>query len=306
LRHLDTEITAVVTVADDGGSSGRIRHELGTLPPGDLRMALAALAGEGPEQGHWAQLLQHRLGGEGALAGHPVGNLILSGWFERFGDPVEALAAVGELIGAVGRVLPMSPTPLDIVAEVDRFDPDDPVRTRQIRGQSSVAATPGRVRTVRLLPAGAPACALSVDAVRDADVVILGPGSWFTSVIPHLLLKELGDAIARTRAIVIVTINLVPQAGETDDFSAEELLKALAQHSQGLRIDAVVADIDSVSDPSALHTYATSIGAELVLSKVAKSDNHAEHEPLLLADAYRHAIEAVTSRRASLSPTAQL
>jgi uncharacterized cofD-like protein len=162
------------------------------------------------------------------------------------------------------------------------------------------------VRNVRLLPAGAPACALSVDAVRDADVVILGPGSWFTSVIPHLLLKELGDAIAHAHGIVIVTVNLVPQAGETDGFSAEELLKALAQHSPELRIDAVIADDTSVDDPAALRAYTASIGSELVLAKVSKSDNHAEHEPLLLADAYRRAIEAVTSRRASLSPTAQL
>ena len=157
-------------------------------------------------------------------AGHPVGNLLISGLMDRFGDPLAALANVAELVGAVGRVLPMSPIPLDLVAEVDRLDPDDPARTRRIRGQSSIAATPGRVRSIRLLPPGAPACAAAVDAVRESDVVVLGPGSWFTSVIPHLLLRELGRAIATTRATVVVTVNLVPQAGETPDFSAEELL----------------------------------------------------------------------------------
>ncbi|HZE48011.1 MAG TPA: uridine diphosphate-N-acetylglucosamine-binding protein YvcK, partial [Jatrophihabitantaceae bacterium] len=195
LRLLTTDLTAVVTVADDGGSSGRIRRELGTLPPGDLRMALRALAGTSELDERWAELLQHRFGGSGALAGHAVGNLLLTGFLERYGDPVAALAQVASLVGAVGRVLPMSPVPLDLIAEVDRFDPDDPVRVRRIRGQSSIASTPGRVRSIRLLPTGAPACASAVDAVREADVVVLGPGSWFTSVIPHLLLHELGKAI---------------------------------------------------------------------------------------------------------------
>ena len=155
-------------------------------------MALTALAGEDRDDAMWASVLQHRFGGHGALAGHPVGNLLISGLLDRFGDPLAALANVAELVGAVGRVLPMSPIPLDLVAEVDRLDPDDPARTRRIRGQSSIAATPGRVRSIRLLPPGAPACAAAVDAVRESDVVVLGPGSWFTSVIPHLLLRELG------------------------------------------------------------------------------------------------------------------
>jgi uncharacterized cofD-like protein len=157
LRLLTDSITAVVTVADDGGSSGRIRRELGLLPPGDLRMALAALAGIEPEQQQWGRLLQHRFGGSGALTGHSVGNLILAGLLEDGVEPVAALAHIGALIGAVGRVLPMSPVPLDLLAEVDRLDPDDPHRSRTIRGQSSIAGTPGRVRSVRLLPPGAPA-----------------------------------------------------------------------------------------------------------------------------------------------------
>ena len=130
--------------------------------------------------------MQHRFGGTGALAGHPVGNLMLSGLMESYDDPLVALAEAGRLIGAVGRVLPMSPVPLDLIAEVDRID-DDPAVQRTIRGQASIATTPGRVRTVRVLPAGAPACAQAVDAVREADLVVLGPGSWFSSVIPHLL-----------------------------------------------------------------------------------------------------------------------
>jgi uncharacterized cofD-like protein len=294
LRRLTPNLTAVVTVADDGGSSGRIRNELGLLPPGDLRMAITALAGQTVDDGRWATLLQHRFGGNGALTGHPVGNLLLSGLMDRFGDPVSALAAVAELVGAVGRVLPMSPIPLDLVAEVDRLDPENPARTRQIRGQSSIAATPGRVRSIKLLPAGAPACAAAVDAVREADLVVLGPGSWFTSVIPHLLLRELGRAIATTRATVVVTVNLVPQPGETPDFAPEELLRLLQEHARdhgGLRIDGVVADRDSVPDPHALHRFARDIGARLVLSEVAADDSAARHDPARLAEAYRRALD---------------
>jgi uncharacterized cofD-like protein len=154
LRLVTDDLTAVVTVADDGGSSGRIRHELDVLPPGDLRMALAALAGDAPGHRAWAELLQHRLGGSGALAGHPVGNLVLTGLLETSdADPVLALERIAELVGAVGRVLPMSPVPLDLVAEADRFDPQDPDRRRRIRGQSSIAATPGRVCAARGSPA---------------------------------------------------------------------------------------------------------------------------------------------------------
>jgi uncharacterized cofD-like protein len=296
LRRLTSDLTAVVTVADDGGSSGRIRRELGTLPPGDLRMALTALAGTSEGEARWADLLQHRLGGSGALAGHPVGNLLLTGFLERYGDPVAALACLAELVGAVGRVLPMSPVPLDLIAEVDRFDPDDPLRIRRIRGQSSIASTPGRVRSIRLLPPGAPACASAVDAVREADVVVLGPGSWFTSVIPHLLLHELGKALASTNAMVIVTVNLVPQAGETDDFSPEELLRVLGEHAErhgGLFIDAIVADSDAVPDHKSLRAYARDIGARLVLSRISADDSTERHDPGRLAAAYRAALNEV-------------
>lgn len=290
LRLITDDITAIVTVADDGGSSGRIRRELNVLPPGDLRMALVALAGSDPEHRGWADLLQHRLGGNGVLAGHPVGNVMLTALLEREQDPIEALATLAGLVGAVGRVLPMSPVPLDLVAEADRFDPDDPTRTRQIRGQSSIAATPGRVLSIRLLPPGAPACAGAADAVREADVVVLGPGSWFTSVIPHLLLRELGKTLASTSARVVVVLNLVPQAGETDDYEPHELLRLLQTHAEpfgGLPIDAVLADTDSVLDPEDLGRYAREIGASLVVSRLAADDSVERHDPVRLSNAIR-------------------
>lgn len=299
LRLITDELTAIVTVADDGGSSGRIRRELRVLPPGDLRMALVALAGTAPEHAGWADLLQHRIGGNGVLAGHPVGNLMLTALLERQQDPIEALTRLAELVGAVGRVLPMSPVPLDLVAEADRFDPDDPARTRRIRGQSSIAATPGRVLSVRLLPPGAPACAAAADAVREADLVVLGPGSWFTSVIPHLLLRELGKTLAGTRARVVVVLNLVPQAGETDDYEPHELLRLLQTHAEpsgGLPIDAVLADTDSVLDVEELRRYARDIGARLVVSKLAADDSVEQHDPQRLAEAIRGVLGSEAGR----------
>ena len=293
LRQLTTDLTAVVTVADDGGSSGRIRRELKVLPPGDLRMALAALAGTEDAQAEWADLLQHRIGGHGVLAGHPVGNLVLTALMERTTDPARALARLGQLVGAVGRVLPMSPVPLDLVAVADRFDPDDPTRVRHIRGQSSIAATPGRVRSVRLLPPGAPACAAAVDAVREADLVVLGPGSWFTSVIPHLLLRELGTALSATSARVVVVLNLFPQVGETDDYEPHQLLDLLQTHAApfgGLKIDAVVADLDSVLDPEELARHVRAMGARLVVSRLAADDSPERHDPARLSAAIRSAV----------------
>jgi uncharacterized cofD-like protein len=295
LRTITSDLTAIVTVADDGGSSGRIRRELNVLPPGDLRMAIAALAGPEPEHQRWAGALQHRLGGDGVLAGHPVGNLLLTGLMELETNPVAALDRMSGLVGAVGRVLPMSPVPLNLVAEADRFDPDDPGRVRRVRGQASIAATSGRILSVRLDPPGAPACAEAVDAVRQADVVVLGPGSWFTSVIPHLLLRELGNALATTRARIVVTLNLVPQVGETDHFMPSDLLRTLLAHAEpfgGLRIDVVVADQDAVPDATELMQYTRTIGASLVLSKLAASDSVDKHNPSLLSAAYAEAFAA--------------
>lgn len=299
LRLLTDDVTAIVTVADDGGSSGRIRRELKVLPPGDLRMALAALAGTDPEHTAWAELLQHRIGGSGVLAGHPVGNLMLTGLLERMADPAAAIARLATLVGAVGRVLPMSPVPLDLVGEADRFDPDDPDRRRLIRGQSSIAATPGRVLSVRLLPPGAPACAAAVDAVHAADLVVLGPGSWFTSVIPHLLLRELGTAIAGTRAKLVVVLNLVPQAGETDDYQPHDLLALLQRHAEpfgGLPIDAVVADLETLLDLEELRRYVRGIGASLVLSKLAADDSTERHDPQRLSRAIAEVLSGEASR----------
>lgn len=299
LRLITDDLTAIVTVADDGGSSGRIRAELDVLPPGDLRMAVAALARADDVHQRWASVLQHRLGGTGGLAGHSVGNLILTALLEREPDPVRALAQFGELVDVVGRVLPMSPLPLDLIGEVDRVDPRHPERIYEVRGQSSVASTPGRIRGVRLLPPGAPACAAAVDAVREADAVVLGPGSWFTSVIPHLMLRELGKALCTTDATVIVNLNLVPQAGETDDYSPVDLLRVLLDHAEpfgGLSIGCVIAHAAAVANPLELKEFTHAVGARLVLSDLTEPGSAERHDAGKLSQALREALEGTGDR----------
>ncbi|CCG04108.1 conserved protein of unknown function [Blastococcus saxobsidens DD2] len=285
-RRITTELTAVVTVADDGGSSGRIRREMPVLPPGDLRMALAALAGDQEREQTLAGLFQHRFGGSGVLAGHPVGNLLLIGLAEMYGgDTVRALDELAALIGARGRVLPMADEPLDLVARVASADPDDPQRVRTIRGQVAIAATPGRVCEIRISPADPAVHPAVLDAIARADVVSLGPGSWYTSVLPHLLVPRLRAALAATQARVVVVLNLEPQPGETDGFSPEEHLSVLQAHLDGVALHTVIADVEAVVDRRGLLEAARGCGAELLLASVAEPDGAPRHDPVRLSAA---------------------
>ena len=217
------------------------------------------------------------------MAGHPVGNLLLTGLMELHTDPVAALDELARLVGARGRVLPMAVRPLDLIAEVASVDRDDPVQLRRIRGQSAIAATAGRVTSITLVPPDAPACPEAVQAILQADVVILGPGSWFTSVIPHLLVPGLAAALTLTPARRVTILNLEPQAGETDGFSPEEHLRALREHCPRLKLDVVIADSGSVLDPRGLRRYTDSAGARLVLAPVAAADEAARHDPVMLS-----------------------
>ena len=239
-------VNAVVTVADDGGSSGRLRREMDIIPPGDLRMALAALASTDSDGGLWRDTLQHRFGGHGAMAGHALGNLLIVGLTERLGSMQAALDQVAQWTGAVGRVIPVSPQPLDIEADVAGLD-DDPRVLRSVRGQVAVATTPGTVRRVRLLPDKPPATPEAVQAIMEADVVTIGPGSWFSSVIPHLLVPEITDALNETEATVVVLLNLSPEAGETHGFTTERHIHVFAQHAPNLKVDYFLVDDNTLS-----------------------------------------------------------
>ncbi|MDC7122089.1 uridine diphosphate-N-acetylglucosamine-binding protein YvcK [Cellulomonas fimi] len=287
LRLMTDRITAVVTVADDGGSSGRLRDELGVLPPGDLRMALAALCDDSEWGRTWRDVLQHRFASDGPLDRHAVGNLLIVALWELLDDTVEGLDWVGRLLGARGRVLPMAAVPLRIEADVVHAD-GTPER---VQGQVSVATTAGRIAHLRLDPTDPPACPQAVTAIEEADWVVLGPGSWYTSVMPHLLVPGLRDALQRTTARTIVTLNLSPESGETEGMRAEEHLEALRAHAPGLRVDAVVADPGAVDDVDVLSATADRLGARLLLRQVGRGDGTPLHDPLRLAAAFRDVVE---------------
>jgi uncharacterized cofD-like protein len=286
LRTVTDELTAIVTVADDGGSSGRLRRELGVLPPGDLRMALAALCGDDEWGATWSRVVQHRFAAEGDLHGHAVGNLLIVALWELLGDTVAGLDWVGRLLGARGRVLPMSAVPMDIEAVVTGLVPENPDAPVRVRGQVAVAQTPDKVRDIALVPADPPACPEAVEAVHTADWVVFGPGSWFTSVLPHLMVPDLAHAITTTGARRLVVLNLEPQQGETTGFSPETYLEVLRTHSPDLRLDVVLADPDAVPDVGALRKAVEEAGAELVLAAVARGDGTPRHDPMKLAVAY--------------------
>lgn len=300
LRRLDDRIevgdlTGIVTVADNGGSSGRLRQQFGILPPGDLRMALAALCSEDDWGRTWARILQHRFGGSSGassaefdgdeLRGHSVGNLLIAAAWEILDDHVEGLDLVGELLGARGRVLPMAAVPLDIEADVHLTSAPD--RLTLVRGQAQVASVDGQVVSVRLDPADPPACLEAVEAVLDADWVVIGPGSWFTSVMPTLLVPQLRDALLATKAQRALVLNLVEQAGETEGLSPVDHLEVLNAHAPDLRIDLVIADESLIDSKGALESVARQLGARLVVADVAASRGSDQHDSGRLSEVLR-------------------
>lgn len=290
LRQVTDRLTAIVTVADDGGSSGRLRKELGGLPPGDLRMAMAALCVDSAMGRQWANLLQQRYVGSGDLVGHAVGNLLIEAVWQRF-DSVSGLDLLGRMIGIEGRVLPMSTVPLEIEADIVGLDPQVPDESRVLRGQHAVGVSAGTVTAVRLEPVAPPACPQAVEAVMDSDFVVLGPGSWFTSVIPHLLVPDLANAIVATPAKRVLTLNVVP-ALETEGFSPSRHIDSLAEHAPELRLDYVLADESFVAGDVHLRNYVETLGGQLVVDDLRMHDGSARHDPLRLASVFRDLMES--------------
>ncbi len=286
LRRLTNRLTAIVTVADDGGSSGRLRQEFDILPPGDLRMALAALCGDDEVERVWAEVLQARFHGDGDLGGHSIGNLLIAGLWQEMGDPVAGLDMVAALLGIKGRVLPMAAVPLVIEADVIGADATRPDEVRVVTGQEAVALATGVISDVRLNPADPPAVPEAVEAIASADHIVLGPGSWYSSVIPHLLVPDLAEALIDTWATRVLTMNLVPTEDETQGYTASRHLEVLADHAPRLRFDAVLVDPSFAAGDPHLERYVTALGGRLIVTDVRMRDGSARHDPLRLAAAY--------------------
>jgi uncharacterized cofD-like protein len=224
IRTYAVSITAVVSVADDGGSSGRLRRDMGGLAPGDLRRCLVALA----DDPTWAAAFEHRFSG-GELDGHALGNLVVVGLAETLGDFTAGLDAAGALLRASGRVLPATTEPVVLKALVAERETEI-----EIEGQVAVQNSRG-IRRVELVPADAAASPDAVAAIADADQIVLAPGSLYTSLLPVLSVPELRDAIAVARGHVVQVANLRPQLPETAGLDGTDHLRVVLDH--GARVD---------------------------------------------------------------------
>ena len=226
LKNITHNITAIVTVADDGGSSGRLRKETGILPPGDIRNCLAALS---DDEALLGALFQYRYpAGDSELNGHSFGNLFISAMAEVTGSFEEAVAESGRVLAVHGRVLPS--TLSDVVLVADKSLPY--VRSEMwVEGESRIPNTAGRVQRVWLDPNNPPAYPAAIQAVLAADIIVIGPGSMFTSILPNLMVPDLAEAIRASRGLKIYVCNIATQPGETDGFSCEDHLRAIEEHA---------------------------------------------------------------------------
>lgn len=224
IKEHTRNLTAVVTVADDGGSSGRLRESLGILPPGDIRNCLAALSND---EAMLTQLFQYRFSGDSDLEGHSFGNLFITALSDITGSFEEAVAESGRVLSVSGRVLPSTLHDVKLVADIQLPHVSNEVR---IQGESKIPQAAGRVRRVWLEPNDAPAFPPVLKALLAADLIIVGPGSLYTSILPNLLVRDLLAALHSSRALKIFVSNIATQAGETDTYSCYDHVRALEDH----------------------------------------------------------------------------
>lgn len=235
LKVYSHNLTAVVTVADDGGSSGRLRQSMGILPPGDIRNCLAALSND---EALMAQLFQYRFANSGAdLDGHSFGNLFISALAELTGSFEEAVAESGRVLSVHGRVLPASLRDVRLVADIV---PPNTTQEIRVRGESRIPEIKGRIRRVGLEPDNPPAFPAVIKAILSADMIVIGPGSLYTSILPNLLVPDINAAIQASQALKVFVCNVATQPGETDAFSVSDHIQALEDHVGGGMFDLLV------------------------------------------------------------------
>jgi uncharacterized cofD-like protein len=288
IKRYTANIVAVVTVSDDGGSSGRLRSELGILPPGDIRNCLIALA---DAEGSMTALLQHRFRAEsGTLQGHSVGNLLIAAMTQITGDFEQAVKEMSKVLAIRGRVLPSTLTHVNLCAEMEDGS--------CVQGETAIVTHPARIRRMHLQPPDPPIPPEVIEAIRQADVVVLGPGSLFTSVIPNLLVPAITDALHATDAIRIYVCNVMTQPGETDHFTASDHVRAIEAHT-GKRVFDYVLVNTRMPRPELLARYRESgqevvipdldriraMGYKVVTGDFISESDYVRHDPVRLAEA---------------------
>ena len=229
-KNITNNLTAIVSVGDDGGSSGRLREEMGILPPGDIRHCITALA---DDEDLVNKLFKYRFTNGEGLEGHSFGNLFLTALYDITGDMVSAVRASSRVLSIRGRVLPATLDDMKLVAEMEDG--------RIIHGESTIPEAHGKIKRLFTEPANCKALPDVIQAIRDAELIILGPGSLYTSVIPNLLVREISEEIIKSKAKKIYVCNIMTQPGETDNYTVSDHLKALIQHAGSNKIvDAVL------------------------------------------------------------------
>lgn len=234
IKNFSNNITAIVSVADDGGSSGELRKTLGILPPGDIRNCLAALS---DDEAMLTQLFQYRFTNDSGLGGHSFGNLFISAMAEISGGFDRAIVESGRVLGVHGRVLPSTLKDVRLIADVQLLNTTNQVR---VEGESSIPRMPGRVRRVWLEPNDPPAFPPVIQALLTADMIVIGPGSLYTSILPNLLIPDLLAAIKVSKALKVYVVNIATQKGETQAFNVSDHVHALEAHIGSGLLDLIV------------------------------------------------------------------
>lgn len=296
-ESLINQLTAIVGVSDDGGSSGRIRRAFDVAPPGDLRMAITALLPPGSVGENVESILQYRFPdtdtnapsdvSSSGLEGHVVGNVLLTALWNAGASTHEGLDLLCSFFGVEGRVLPCSSGAIEIVASISGLNPDQPASVQEVTGQVAIATTAGKVMQVRLEPDEPPACAEAVDAIAVADILVFGPGSWFTSVVPPLLVPGIREAIIKSSARRILIMNLTEQIGETSGYTTVDYLDSWQKLFPEITVDIIIVDPSFVEDQHDCERAAQLIGARVFSIDVATSGT--THDPEKLARALRKA-----------------
>ena len=287
IKEQTSNVTAVVTVADDGGSSGRLRAELGIIPPGDLRNCLVALADTEPLM---EKLFQHRFGGNSELAGHSFGNLFIAAMAEVTGDVEKALKESSKVLAVKGRVLPASTAEVRLDATME----DGTI----VKGESQIPLVKKKIERVHLFPKHVQPVQSSLEAIKSADAIILGPGSLYTSIMPNLLVDGMAEAVRESKAVKIYICNVMTQPGETDGYTAAMHAKAIIDHAGVGAIDYVLVNSVEIS-PAMKAFYAErgafpvivdeealdALGVGYVKADIISETNVIHHDPVKLSRA---------------------
>ena len=287
MKFITGNCTAVVSVGDDGGSSGRLRHELGIIPPGDLRKCMVAMADSEPLM---ERVLQYRFEGDSYLSGHSLGNLFLAAMAETEGGMEEGLNAASQILKVRGHVIPTTLHNIQLAADMTDGS--------YVLGQAEIAQAHKTVQQLHMLPENVPATRSAIEAIEQADILVLGPGSLYTSVICNLLVPDIRKAVIQSKAVKIYVCNVMTQPGETDGFGAYEHVKTLIEYAGAQFLDYVIVNSEAISDEQREMYRAKGqepispdidkieqMGIKVIPAKLISKSDMVRHDPQKLAQA---------------------